>query len=127
MELFVRSVHDREVTASLTLVKAPPADGPPGLTYVVSRTGLVEAGTPYVIAALVDPAMAEDYRYPGSEVYGREQMRSHPSLADALEAWNGGDNDVFRRDREAHRRVEAAYRASVLRAAARHPSMQGRG
>jgi hypothetical protein len=110
----------------LQLVKPDIREDHPALTYVVARTRYVHAGTPYVMAALVDPELAEDYRYAGTEVYSPVEMRADPRLADALAAWEAGDLAVFRDDREAHARVEASYRASTFRLAARHPSVLGR-
>jgi hypothetical protein len=126
MEGFVRFLEDGVVMApQLRLV--PPAPGGNAVpTYVVSRTELVEPGRPYVIAALADPLLAEDYRYAEAEVYSPAEMRADGRLSAALDAWQAGDLDLFRRDREAHERVEASYRASVLRAAQRHPSMLAR-
>ena len=95
------------------------------LTYAVSRTRVVRPGTPYVIASLVDPAMAQDYRSE-VEVYGGTEMRADGRLAEALRAWEAGDHDMFHRDRDAHRRIEEAYRSSVIRSVRRHPSVLGR-
>jgi hypothetical protein len=101
-------------------------DLPAPLTYVVSRTRYVEPGSPCVLAALVDPALGEDYRSAEAEVYSAEEMRADRPLAEALAAWEAGDHGRFHVDRQAQERVEAAYRASVLRASARHPSVLGR-
>jgi hypothetical protein len=114
------------MTRQLRLVDAPTEEVSPSLTYVVSRTRLAQPGTPYVIAALVDPVLAEDYRYAEAETYAAPAMRSDPRLAEALRRWDQGDHRLFTRDREAHDRLEAAYRASMLRSARRHPSMAGR-
>ena len=110
------------MAAALRLVP-PPATEDTDFTYVVSRTELVDPGRPYVIAALADPVLAEDYRYADAEVYSPTEMRADGMLAEALDAWQAGDLGLLRRDREAHERVEAAYRASMLRAAQRHPSI----
>jgi hypothetical protein len=113
---------------SLRLVKPAARESlPTSLTYIVSRTRCVEPGTPYVMAALVDRALAEDYRYAEAEVYSLAEMRTDPRLAEALAAWEAGDVAAFHLDRAAHERIEASYRASILRAAARHPSVLGRG
>jgi hypothetical protein len=113
------------MAAPLRLVKAQPEESHQ-LTYVVSRTRLVQPGTAYVIAALADPMLAEDHRYTETEVYTPGEMKRNDGLADALRRWDGGDHDLFRRDREALDRIEAAYRASILRSAHRHPSMLSR-
>jgi hypothetical protein len=110
---------------SLRLVRAQPEEAH-SVTYVVSRTRFIQPGTAYVIAALVDPELAEDYRYTETEVYTPGEMRRKGDLPDALRRWENGDNDLFRRDREAHDRIEAAYRASIVRSAQRHPSMLSR-
>jgi hypothetical protein len=114
------------MTRPLRLVNAPTEEVPTSLTYVVSRTRLAQPGTPYVIAALVDPVLAEDYRYSEAETYTAPAMRSDRRLAEALRRWNEGDHRIFVRDREAHERLEANYRASMLRSALRHPSMLSR-
>jgi hypothetical protein len=115
----------REMARSLRLVKAQPQEAH-SVTYVVSRTRFIQPGTAYVIAALVDPELAEDDRYTETEVYTPGEMRRKDDLPDALRRWENGDHDLFRRDREAHDRIEAAYRATVIRSAQRHPSMLSR-
>ena len=114
-----------EMARPLKLVTPQPEESDP-LTYVVSRTRLVQPGTAYVIAALADPVLAEDYRYAETEVYTPGEMKEKDGLADALRRWEGGDHDLLRRDREAHDLIEAAYRASIVRSAHRHPSMLSR-
>jgi hypothetical protein len=109
----------------LKLVKAQPEESH-SLTYVVSRTRLVQPGTAYVTAALADPVLAEDYRFAETEVYTPGEMKRNAGLEEALRRWESGDHDLFRRDREAHDRIEAAYRASIVRSAHRHPSMLSR-
>ena len=109
----------------LRLVTSQPEEAH-SVTYVVSRTRVVEPGTAYVIATLVDEALAEDYRYTETEVYTPGQMRRSGELSDALRRWESDDHDLFRRDRQAHDRIEAAYRASIVRSAQRHPSMLSR-
>jgi hypothetical protein len=110
---------------TLRLVKAQPEESDP-LTYVVSRTRFVQPGTAYVIAALADPVLAGDYRYAETEIYAAGEMKRNDGLTDALRRWEGGDHDLFRRDHDAHDRIEAAYRASIVRSAHRHPSMLSR-
>jgi len=110
---------------SLRLVKAQPEETH-SLSYVVSRTRFIQPGTAYVIAALVDPVLAEDYRSVEAEVYSPGDMERERALTEALHRWQRGDHDLFRRDREAHDRIEAAYRASIVRSAQRHPSMLSR-
>jgi hypothetical protein len=114
-----------EMARSLRLVTSPPEEAH-SVTYVVSRTRLIEPGTAYVIAALVDPVLAEDYRSSEAEVYSPEDMERESALTEALQKWQRGDHELFRRDREAHDRIEAAYRATVIRSAQRHPSMLSR-
>ena len=104
---------------SLRLVEALPDP----LTYVVSRTEFIQPGTACVIAALADVTLAGDDRYSEAEVYTAGEMRRQPTLAEALRRWERGDHDLYRRERESHERIEAAYRASIVRAARRHPSM----
>jgi hypothetical protein len=126
MECFARFAENRgEMAPPLRLVKAQPEETHP-ITYVVSHTRFVQPGTAYVIAALVDPVLAEDYRFAETELYTPGEMKRNLGLVDALRRWEGGDNDLFRRDREAHDRIEAAYRASIVRSAHRHPSMLSR-
>jgi hypothetical protein len=126
MDPFARFRGESSVMAALRLVPPPLDEADESLTYVVSRTGLVSPGTPYVIGALIDPAMAGDYRFAGAEVYSEPEMRADPPLGRALRDWESGDHSVLREDREAHDRVEAAYRASILRSVQRHPSMLAR-
>jgi hypothetical protein len=114
-----------EMARPLRLVKPQPEESDP-LTYVVSRTRFVQPGTAYVIAALADPVLAEDYRYTETEVHTAGEMQRNDGLAEALRRWEGGNHDLFRRDREALDRIEAAYRASIVRSAHRHPSMLSR-
>jgi hypothetical protein len=126
MDPFVRFRGESRAMAALRLVPPPSDEAEGSLTYVVSRTALVSPGTPYVIAALIDPSMAGDYRFAEAEVYSETQMREDPSLLGALRDWESGDRSLFTSDREAHDQVEAAYRASILRSAQRHPSMLAR-
>jgi hypothetical protein len=112
--------------AALRLLPPIEPDEADGMTYVVSRTALVSPGTPYVIGALVDPAMAGDYRFAEAEAYSAAEMRADGSLGEALRRWESGDHSAFRDDRAAHDRIEAAYRASILRSVQRHPSMLAR-
>jgi hypothetical protein len=119
----------RGESAAMTALRLLPPVGPDeadGITYVVSRTALISPGTPCVIAALVDPAMAGDYRFAGAEPYSAAEMRADPSLGEALLRWESGDHSAFRDEREAHDRVETAYRAAILRSAHRHPSVLAR-
>jgi hypothetical protein len=109
----------------LRLVRSLPQENDP-ITYVVSRTRFIHPGTAYVVAALVDPVLAEDNRYAEAEVYTPGEMESEGDLTDALRRWERGDHDLFRRDGEAHDRIEAAYRAAIVRSAHRHPSMLSR-
>jgi hypothetical protein len=46
--------------------------------------------------------------------------------SEALLRWERGNQSLFVLDREAYDRLEAAYRASMLRSVRRHPSMAGR-
>jgi hypothetical protein len=126
MDPFARFRRESSAMAALRLVPPPSDEADEFLTYVVSRTSLVVPGTPYVIAALIDPAMAGDYRIAGAEAYSEREMRADPSLGRALRDWESGDHSVLHGDREAHDRVEAAYRASILRSVQRHPSMLAR-
>jgi hypothetical protein len=115
-----------EMARSLRLVRTQPEEAH-SVTYVVSRTRFIQPGTAYVIAALVDSELAEDDRYTETEVYTPGEMSRKDDLPDALRRWENGDHDLFRRDRAAHDRIEAAYRATVIRSAQRHPSMLSRG
>jgi hypothetical protein len=74
------------------------ADGP---SYLIRRTELDSPGTPYVIAAFAEPALAQACMTLGTELHGREGMESDPALSDALQAWAAGDGTVRTRERAA--------------------------
>ena len=79
-----------------------------------------------MVASVLDPRLAADYRFAGVEMYRRAEMGADGRLTEALRAWETGDHGLFHRDREAHQQVEESYRASVLRSVRRHPSVLGR-
>jgi hypothetical protein len=100
----------------LRLVTAAPT----GLSFVVARSVHVRPGTPYVLAACVEEAVAEVLALSGHGTYTEEEMRGRQDLAAALAAWEAGDNRIHRSDRAAALSfARAATRADAL---ARHPS-----
>jgi hypothetical protein len=102
----------------------PPA--PSGPTFVVRRTDHVRPGTPYVVAACIDRYVAEACAFPDGETYGREEMERHPALAEAVAAWDSGNDSLFLRERGLAERMSRDDRRMVLRSIGAHPSLQGR-
>jgi hypothetical protein len=96
------------------------SNAPPGLSYVVARSVHVRPGTPYVMAACVEGAVAEVLALSGHGTHTEEEMRRRPDLAAALAAWEAGDYRLHRAERDAA--LAFARSVTQLDARALHPS-----
>jgi hypothetical protein len=76
-------------------------DSTDGAAYVVGRSVHVRPGSPYVIARCVDRVVAAVFALAGQQVCTREEMERSPVLAEALTAWDAGDDSLFRMERRA--------------------------
>jgi hypothetical protein len=93
---------------------------------VVRRTAYVRPGTPYVVATCIDQTVADACAFPDGESFAREEMEGHPALAEALAAWDCGDDALFRRERSLAERMSRGDRRNLLRSIGAHPSLVGR-
>jgi hypothetical protein len=93
-----------------------------GLAYVVARSVHVRPGSPYVIAQCVDRVVAAVFALAGQEVRTRDEMARTPTLAEALTAWDRGDDSVFRMERTARSAFGQPARREALREMGWHPS-----
>lgn len=104
----------------------PVPDSQDGAAYVVGRSVHVKPGTPYVIARCVDRVVASIFALAGQEVMTRDEMRRDPSLKEALEAWDAGDDSVFRTERKARAAFARPAQKDLVREVRWHPSRVGR-
>lgn len=94
-------------------------DEPDGRVYLIVHTRFASPGTPRVIAAFADPAVAMLGGSAEALLIDRSQIRRDPELVQALEAWESGDDELFRE--------ELALSESVSRSRALHPSSMTAG
>jgi hypothetical protein len=95
--------------------------------YVVARTVHVQPGTPYVIAASADHAVAAVLSLSGHTAHSELEMRNGPELARALDAWEAGDHRVHGLERAAARAFAGPEGSSeAARGRLLHPSLLGR-
>ena len=113
--------HSREMSRHLRSVP----DSPEGSAYVVGRSQHVRPGTPFVIAQCVHPGVAAVFALAGQRVYTRDEMARDGSLAEALEAWEGGDASLFHAEHKARAAFGRTDRKELLREIRWHPSRTG--
>jgi lactate dehydrogenase-like 2-hydroxyacid dehydrogenase len=95
--------------------------------YVVARTVHVEPGTPYVVAAFADHAVAAVLALSGHAAHSEREMRSGPDLSRALGAWEAGDHRLHRLEGAAARAFAGSEASTdALRRRLLHPSLLGR-
>lgn len=68
--------------------------------YVVHRTEHIEPGTSYVLCECSDGTIAQQVELIAVDLraVSRAEMLQHPALAEALWAWDAGDDSVCRRE-----------------------------
>jgi hypothetical protein len=98
------------------------ADSTDEAAYVVGRTIHVRPGDPYVIARCVDRVVAAVFALAGQQVKTRDEMERTPALAEALKAWDAGDDSLFRMERRARSAFGRPDRKDFIREVQWHPS-----
>jgi hypothetical protein len=95
--------------------------------YLVARTVHVEPGTPYVVTACADHAVAAGLTLSGHTTYTDGEMRGRPDLARALWAWEADDHRLHRLERAAARAFAGAEASTeAMRRRLLHPSLLAR-
>lgn len=95
--------------------------------YVVARTVHVEPGTPYVVAASADHAVAAALALSGHAAHADREMRSRPDLSRALRAWEADDHRLHRLEQAAARAFAGSEASTdAVRRRALHPSLLAR-
>jgi hypothetical protein len=119
MDRFVPDRHHcDEMSRHLRIV----ADSTDDAAYVVGRSIHVRPGSPYVIARCVDRVVAAVFALAGQQVKTREEMERTPALAEALKAWDAGDDSLFRMERRARSAFGRPDRKEIIREVQWHPS-----
>jgi hypothetical protein len=122
MDRFVpKDEHLIEMTRHLRTVPESSEEA----SYVVARSEHVRPGTPFVIAKCIDPGVAVVFALAGQQAYTREEMSRVPPLAEALAAWESGDDSLFRMERRARAAFGRSDRKEELREIRWHPSRTG--
>ena len=103
----------------------PVPDSSEGAAFVVGRSKHVSPGAPFVIAHCVDRGVAAVFALAGQQVFTREEMWRQPSLAEALRAWETGDDHLFRMERKARAAFGRNDRKELVRETRWHPSRTG--
>jgi hypothetical protein len=103
----------------------PVPDPPEGAAFVVGRSKHIRPGAPFVIARCVDRGVAAVFALAGQQVCTREEMAREPSLAEALEAWEAGDDELFKMERKARAAFGRTDRKELVREVRWHPSQAG--
>jgi hypothetical protein len=98
------------------------ADSTDEAAYVVGRSIHVRPGSPYVIARCVDRVVAAVFALAGQQVLTRGEMEGTPALAEALRAWDAGDDSLFRKERKARSAFKSPDRKELVRETRWHPS-----
>jgi hypothetical protein len=119
MDRFVPQTDD---SSEMTRHLRPVPDSPDEAVYVVGRSQHVRPGSPFVLARCVDRGVAVVFALAGQQVCTRDEMRHDPSLMQALEAWESGDDTLFRMERKAR----AAFGRQDRKDQPWHPSRVGR-
>lgn len=97
-------------------------DPPDRAAYVVAMTQHVQPGTPFVIACCVDIGVAAVFALAGQKVCTRQEMERDPALAEALQAWEAGDQGLFASEKRARAAFGRDDRKEGLREVRWHPS-----
>jgi hypothetical protein len=106
----------------------PTTTAPEGPTYLIGRSEYAEPGAPYVAALCVDHRMASTLALAGQEVYQRDEMEKDSALAQALKAWEAGDDRVHRAERAARAAFTKSERTLLFRqVSSQHPSVLAKG
>jgi hypothetical protein len=80
---------------------------------------------PFVIAKCVDRGVAAVFALAGQDVRTLEQMRGNSALAEALVAWEAGDDTLFRMERKARAAFGIHTRRELEHETRWHPSRSG--
>lgn len=120
-----RIVPEDEDSSEMTRHLSAVPDTPDGAAYVIACSQHVRPGAPFVIAKCVDRAVAAVFALAGQQVWGRREMERDPSLAEALSAWEAGDDSLFRMERKARAAFGRPERKELLREVRWHPSRMG--
>lgn len=100
-------------------------DTPDVAVYVIARSQHVRPGTRFVIARCVDRAVAAVFALAGQQVRTRREMERDPVMAEALAAWETGDDSLFRMERKARAAFGGQSRKELVREVRWHPSRTG--
>ncbi|MGH2691839.1 MAG: hypothetical protein ACRDHM_04980 [Actinomycetota bacterium] len=103
----------------------PVPDSPDEAVYVVARSQHVRPGIPFVLARCVDRGVAVVFALGGQQVRTRDEMLHDPSFTRALEAWEAGDDSLFRMERKARAAFGRETRKELAREVRWHPSRTG--
>ena len=103
----------------------PVPSSPEGPAFVVGRSKHVRPGAPFVIAQCADRGVAAVFALAGQQVFTREEMAREPSLAEALAAWESGEDQLFKMERKARAAFGRNDRKELVREARWHPSRTG--
>jgi hypothetical protein len=90
----------------------------------VGRSEYANPGTPYVVALCADDRMANTLALAGHEIHSPTAMREDPALAQALSAWEAGDDKLLKSERAARSAFTKSDRTELFRQVpAQHPSV----
>src|SRR5688500_17893088 len=124
MDRFVPREHDLHSMSEVRHLRSVPSS-PEGAAYVVARSAHARPGMPFVIAKCVTRGVASVFALAGQDIRTHEQMQRDSALAEALVAWEAGDDTLAQMERRARAAFGRQTRRELVNEPRWHPSRTG--